>query len=203
MNTVSARLKEAPIVAILRGVTVERSADVASVLIECGIRLIEVPLNSPQPFKSIEKMCTHFEGKAIFGAGTVTTADQVDRIKDVGGTLVVSPHTDRTLIERSLKNGLEPIPGFYTATEAMNAINFGAQYLKFFPANLQIFHALKAILPNRAKVIAVGGIKTETLSEWTQIVGFGVGSALFRPEDSLDEIYKKASRFVHAVRGWR
>ena len=202
MNTMDSILGDVPIIAILRGLKVERSVDVASVLIECGIRLIEVPLNSPDPFTSIEKMCSHHEGKAIFGAGTVLSTDQVDRIKDAGGTLVVSPHTDRAIIERSLSKGLIPVPGFYTASEAMTALNSGASYLKFFPADQKIFRALCAILPTRANVIAVGGIQPETLSTWSHIAGFGVGSALFRPDDSLEVIHHKATRFVAAVRGW-
>ena len=203
MKAIDTILEDIPIVAILRGVQVERSVDVASVLIECGIRLIEVPLNSPEPFKSIEQMCVQHEGKAIFGAGTVLHIEQVDRLKDAGGTLVVSPHTDSALIEHSLSKNLVPIPGFYTASEAMAALKSGANYLKFFPADQKIYHALRAILPTHAKVVAVGGIQTNTLSTWSHIVGFGVGSALFRPSDSLEEIHQKASHFVDAVRGWK
>ena len=196
-------LEDVPIVAILRGIKKERAVDIATVLIECGIRLIEVPLNSPEPFKSIEKMCVHHEGNAIFGAGTVLHSEQVDRLQEVGGTLVVSPHTDCTLIEHSLSKGLIPIPGFYTASEAMTALRAGARYLKFFPADQQIYRSLRAILPARAKVVAVGGIQPDTLSSWSHIVGFGVGSALFRPGDSLDSIRTKADIFVNAVRSWK
>lgn len=202
MNNIDLILEDVPLVAILRGLTVERAVDVVSVLIESGIRLIEVPLNSPQPFQSIEKICTHHEGKAIFGAGTVLSAEQVDRLKDVGGTLVVSPHTDCSLIEHSLSKGLVPVPGFYTASEAMTALRAGANYLKFFPADLQIYRSLRAILPKQAKVVAVGGVRAETLSQWSHVVGFGVGSALFHPNDSLDDIHQKASTFVSAARSW-
>ena len=126
----------------------------------------------------------------------------MDRLKDVGGTLVVSPHTDSSLIEHTLSKGLIPVPGFYTASEAMTALRAGAKYLKFFPADQQIFRSVRAILPEQAKVVAVGGIQIDTLSSWSHVVGFGVGSALFRPNDSLDEIHEKASRFVAAARSW-
>ena len=136
-----------------------------------------------------------------FGAGTVRTKSEVQQIRDVGGTLVVSPHTDVDLIEYTRELSLVSIPGFYTATEAMNALSAGASYLKFFPADLTIYRSLKAILPQNAKVIAVGGIQPESIPSWSGVSGFGIGSALFRPTDTLKDIYTKANRLTQLVRG--
>jgi len=199
MSTIDEILQQVPVVAILRGLQPERAIDVASVLIECGIRLIEVPLNSPSPFLSIQRMCQHHQGKAIFGAGTVFNTEEIDRLVDIGARLVVSPHTDAHLIQHSLQREMIPVPGFYTPTEAIQALHAGATYLKLFPANQQIYSATRAILPKTAKVIAVGGIDRESVRTWQDVVGFGVGSALFRPSDSLDEIHNKAIRFVQAT----
>lgn len=203
MKEIDEALNSVPIVAILRGLTPDRALDVANVLIESGIRLIEVPLNSPTPFESIRKMCTTLEGKAIFGAGTVLRMEDVDKLVDVGAKLVVSPHTDPEIIAYSLQKDMYPIPGFYTPTEAITALKSGATYLKFFPADQKLFAATRAILPKRAKVIAVGGIHPETVGMWSGVVGFGVGSALFRPSDSLDEIQMKTSRFVASIEGFQ
>ena len=189
-------MNKIPIVAILRGLQPERAKDVAAVLIEQGIRLIEVPLNSPNPLKSIETMVLHFGEQAIFGAGTVINSNDVQKISDVGGKLIVSPHCDPAIINACLVRDLIPIPGFFTATEAFTALHSGAKYLKFFPAQRDIYKAIKAVLPPSAAVIAVGGIQGNNLSIWNDVAGFGVGSAIFRPGDSLEEIAQKTKRFI-------
>lgn len=200
--------EEMPLVAILRGIPLSDSVPVAKALIEAGIRIIEVPLNSPAPFRSIHQMKNEFGSDAIFGAGTVTQEMDCKWLKEVGGEIVVSPHIDPNLVSTSLKLGLFPIPGFYTPTEAFRAIYAGAKVLKYFPAatgGMNHYKAMKAVLPMEIRVLAVGGVRSTNLHEWLDvgISGFGVGSGFYRPGDKPEDVYKRALVFVEAIQEYR
>jgi 2-dehydro-3-deoxyphosphogalactonate aldolase len=193
------------VVAILRGIAPENVGDVAQTLLDAGIRAIEIPLNSPDPFRSIEKLATLGAKDWIFGAGTVLSAADAVRVKTAGGTLVVAPNTDVDVIAAAIDNGLIPMPGFATATEAFAAIAAGARHLKLFPAQTYgtgHLKALKAVLPADVAVYAVGGVGADHIAEWWKagVSGFGFGSEIFRPSYSRKEIETRARRIVEAAR---
>jgi 2-dehydro-3-deoxyphosphogalactonate aldolase len=192
------------IVAILRGVTPERVAGVGEVLFEAGIRAIEVPLNSPEPFKSIEILAKALGERCLCGAGTVLDADDVPGVKDAGGRLVVSPNTNEKVIAACVARDLLVMPGFATATEAFTAIGAGARYLKLFPARTYgpaHLKALKAVLPKDVAVYAVGGVSADDVADWIGqgAAGFGFGSELFHPDYTNEEISARAKKLVAAV----
>jgi 2-dehydro-3-deoxyphosphogalactonate aldolase len=200
-------LNELPLVAILRGVTPDRIEAVAGAIFAAGIRAIEVPLNSPDPFKSIEILARKFPD-ALTGAGTVTSPAEVDRVADAGGKLAVSPHTDATVIAHAVKKGLHPMPGVMTPSECYAALNAGARELKLFPASsLGPAHlsAMKVILPPHARLYAVGGVNPGNMGEWLKAgaVGFGLGSDLFKPSYDDAEIAKRAKAAVEGFKAAR
>ena len=192
------------IVAILRGITTDKVVEIGQVLFDAGIRSIEVPLNSPDPFTSIERLCAKLGDACLCGAGTVLTPEDVDRVRDAGGRLVVAPNTDAGVIQRALANKMVAMPGIATATEAFTAIKAGASHLKLFPASTYgagHIKALKAVLPPLVQVYAVGGIGAAHVGEWLAAgaAGFGFGSEIFKPEYSVDEIGRRARGIVDAV----
>src|SRR6185503_17665173 len=198
-------LARLPIVAILRGVTPQRVERVAEAIFAAGIRAIEVPLNSPEPFRSIELLARRFGGEALTGAGTVTSAAEVDRVAQAGGRLAVSPHTDVAVIRRAVEKGLLPMPGIMTPSEAYAAFNAGARDLKLFPAtSLGIGHlkAMLVILPPAVRVYAVGGVNPGNMKEWRAAgaAGFGLGSDLFKPDYDDADIARRAKTTVDAFR---
>ncbi len=200
-------LAEMPLVAILRGVTPARIEKVAGVIFEAGIRAIEVPLNSPDPYASIEILAKKF-AEALTGAGTVTSPAEVDRVADSGGRLAVSPHTDAAVISQAVKRGLIPMPGVMTPSECYAALNAGARDLKLFPASsLGTGHliSIKVILPPGAKLYAVGGVNPGNMAEWLKAgaAGFGLGSDLFKPSYDDAEIAKRAKATVEAFKAAR
>lgn len=200
-----ALLNQFPIVAILRGATPGRIEAVAHQMFEAGIRAIEVPLNSPDPFKSIELLAKTYGDGCLTGAGTVTTPADVTRVAEAGGKLIVSPHTDVSVIARAVELKLVPMPGFLTPSEAYAAIGAGARHLKLFPAaSLGTAHlkAVKVILPHATKIYAVGGVHAGNMAEWRAagVVGFGLGSDLFKPEFDDAEIARRAREAVAAFR---
>lgn len=195
-----------PTVAILRGLQPDEAVEVGEALFEAGIRIMEVPLNSPQPLESISNMAKAFKGRAIVGAGTVLTAAQVDDVADASGEIIVSPNMDQTVIAQSLNRGLIPMPGVFTATEAFAAIKAGATTLKFFPADTggpSHLKALKAVLPRDIMVLAVGGVGAKNYIDWMAAgaMGVGCGSTLYKPGDSAETVAKKAASIVAASRG--
>lgn len=194
-----------PIVAILRGVQPEEIVEVAGALVEAGIRCIEVPLNSPDPFTSLRHLCSAYAATCLCGAGTVTVPTQVDQVRDAGGSLIVSPNTDASVIARAVELGLTVLPGFATATEAFTAIAAGARHLKLFPAatyGTEHLKALRAVLPNTTRIFAVGGIGLHTIAPWRRAGadGFGIGGDLYRPGQTAQETARQASAIVAAYR---
>ncbi|MBO9446839.1 2-dehydro-3-deoxy-6-phosphogalactonate aldolase [Ruegeria sp. R14_0] len=192
-----------PIIAILRGLDPSDAVDVGQALIATGIDKIEVPLNSPDPLISIEALAKTCGDQALIGAGTVLTADQVEAVHSVGGKLIVSPNCDVEVIARTVALGMESWPGIYTPTEAFAALTAGATGLKLFPgvmAGPSGLAALRPVLPKGALVYAVGGAGPENFGEWIKAGadGFGIGSALFKPGMSVDEIGDRARQIVAA-----
>ena len=199
-----AHLKECPLVAILRGVTPAEAESVGEALIEAGFRLIEVPLNSPRPLESIARLAARFGGVATIGSGTVTTVGEVAEVRDAGGALIVSPHTDARVIAATVAAGLVSLPGYLTPSEAFAALDAGAHALKLFPAEAvtpAVLKAQRAVLPEELPILPVGGIVPDQLGPWLAAGadGFGLGSTLYRPGLTAAEVSERARRFVSAV----
>jgi 2-dehydro-3-deoxyphosphogalactonate aldolase len=198
-------LADLPLVAILRGVTPARIEGVADALFAAGIRAIEVPLNSPNPFRSIETLARIYGERCLTGAGTVLTRAQVDQLADAGGKLMVTPNTDPGVIARGVEKGLTVMPGFYTPSEGFAAVAAGAKTLKLFPASsggIGHLQAMLAVLPKTVPVYAVGGVGAGNMSEWRQAgaAGFGLGSELFKPDFSDADIGARARKCVAAFK---
>ena len=190
-----------PLIAILRGITPLEAESVSDVLIEAGISIIEVPLNSPQPFETIERMVKFHGEHGIFGAGTVLKEHDVYRVQEVGGKIIVSPNLNTLVIKKTKELNLYSIPGVFTATECFDALDSGADALKFFPASQlkeENFRALQAVLPENTISIAVGGINENSFPSWLQvnIHGFGLGSNLYKPGMLVEEVKSKAENIV-------
>ncbi|WP_445682708.1 2-dehydro-3-deoxy-6-phosphogalactonate aldolase [Radicibacter daui] len=200
-----AALAACPLIAILRGLEPQNALAVADCLMEAGFTFIEVPLNSPDPFTSIAALTQHCAGRAMIGAGTVTSTDQVAELARTGAALAISPHTDAAVIRASRDAGLFSMPGVQTASEAYAAINAGAQALKLFPMEvigLAGFKALRVVLPKGQRLIAVGGVAEKTLPALLEagFHGFGVGSALFTPTKRIEEVAAAARGMVRALK---
>lgn len=199
------RLRAMPLVAILRGLAPADAVAVAAVLVEAGITIIEVPLNSPEPFLSIARIVEAHGDDALVGAGTVLDPVAVERVADVGGRLIVMPHGDARVIRAGKAAGLTVTPGVMTPTEAFAAIDHGADALKLFPAEIlppATVKAFKAVLPPATRILAVGGIEPGNMRGYWQAgaAGFGIGSALFRPGKKIADIAADAEAFVKAMR---
>ena len=196
-------LAECPVVAILRGLEPERAVAVGQALFDAGIRIIEVPANSPDPFVSIAALAEHFGDRAMIGAGTILTVDQVAEVKKAGGQVVVSPNMNVDVIRATKTLGMYSLPGCFTATEAFTALDAGADGLKLFPGEAvtpAIVKALRAVLPPQTRVLIVGGIGADNMRQFTQVGanGFGIGSWLFKPGRPTEEIANLAQQ-VFAV----
>jgi 2-dehydro-3-deoxyphosphogalactonate aldolase len=191
------------IVAILRGVTPSEVVDVATALYKAGIRIVEVPLNSPDPFTSIEKLSIAFRNELIIGAGTVLSTQDVNLLKHHGGQISVSPDCNPEVISLAVKMGMVPLPGVFTPTEAFAAIKAGANHLKLFPAEAAspaTIKAWKAVLPKHVKLFAVGGVTPENMGDWLKAgaSGFGIGSALYKPGMKVADVATAANNLVQA-----
>jgi 2-dehydro-3-deoxyphosphogalactonate aldolase len=199
-----AALVEMPIVAILRGVTSSTVLAVADALVSAGIKIVEVPLNSPEPLESISRLSREFSGRVVCGAGTVLDCNSVDRVHEAGGTLVVAPNVDHRVINRCVEKGITVIPGFVTPTEAFVALEAGARYLKLFPAGSfgpAYLRALGSVLPKDTAILPVGGVGAADISAWLAAgaSGFGIGTELFTPGTTALEVHRRAATLVSAL----
>lgn len=194
-----------PLIAILRGVTPGEVVAVGEALFDAGFRLIEVPLNSPEPLESIARLAKAFANRAVIGAGTVLRATEVAAVRTAGGTMVVSPNTNAEVIAATKQSGLVSLPGIATPSEAFAALDAGATALKLFPAegaSPAVLKAIRAVLPAGVRVLPVGGITPGSMTRWLEAgaAGFGIGSALYSPDVGLDEIARRGRTFVQVVR---
>lgn len=192
------------LVAILRGLRPEEAVAVGEALFEAGIEAIEVPLNSPEPFVSIANIVAALPGSALVGAGTVLSVADVDGLHEAGGKLLVSPNIDAEVMGRAMHYGMVTMPGVFTPTEAFRAIQLGASALKFFPASVlgaSGISAMRAVLPVHTLVGAVGGVSENDFAGYKAagVSVFGLGSSLFKPGMSVDEV---AARAQAAVAAW-
>jgi 2-dehydro-3-deoxyphosphogalactonate aldolase len=199
-----ARLRECPLVAILRGLAPSEAEAVGGALIEAGLRIIEVPLNSPDPLASIALLSRRFGDVATIGAGTVIDPANVARVVDAGGELIVAPNTNRRVIEAAVGCGVVAAPGFFTPTEAVEALAAGAHALKLFPAEAAspaVVKAHLAVLPRHVPLLVVGGVTPESLGAyWSAGArGFGLGSGLYKPGMSAAEVGQRARSYVAAL----
>lgn len=200
------RLGECPLVAIIRGVTPGEAEAIGEAIFEAGIRIVEVPLNSPDPFASIEKLARRLGESALVGAGTVLEASDVARVSDAGGRIIVSPNTFEPVIGAAVAAGLVSLPGFFTPSEAFTALRAGATGLKLFPAEgavPAVVKAQRAVLPKDVPLFVVGGIGPGNMQPWLDAgaQGFGLGSGLYRPGQSAKETAAKARAYVEGLRG--
>ena len=193
-----------PLVAIIRGVRPEEAEAVGDAIFEAGIRIIEVPLNSPEPLKSIEKLARRLGDRALIGAGTVLQVQQVAQVQSAGGQLIVSPNTNAEVIQASVVAGMVSCPGYFTPSEGFAAIAAGAHALKLFPAEAAtpaVVKAQRAVLPKDVPILVVGGVKSDHMAPWLEAGanGFGLGSGLFKPGDSSAQVLENARAFVAAL----
>ena len=200
-----AHLAECPLVAIIRGVRPEEAEAVGGALIEAGIRIVEVPLTSPEPLHSIGILARRFGDVATIGAGTVLDPADVRRIADVGGRIIVSPNAHAGVISATVAAGIAAAPGIFTPSEAFAALDAGAHALKLFPAEAAspaVLKAMKAVLPSKVPVLVVGGIAPDSMHPWRDAgaAGFGLGSALYKPGQTAETVGESARRFIAALR---
>jgi 2-dehydro-3-deoxyphosphogalactonate aldolase len=203
MKPLAELLAPLPLIAILRGLDPERALEVGQLLVEKGFVAIEVPLNSPRPFTSIERLAEALGETALIGAGTVRQPGDVARLVDAGGRLVVMPHGDPAVIGEARRRGLVCVPGVATPTEAFAALDAGADALKLFPAEAlppPVVKAWRAVLPKDVPLLPVGGIRPETVAPYLAAgaSGFGLGSALFTPHMDTTTLAASADAFVAA-----
>lgn len=199
-----ARLHAMPVVAILRGVTPAEVEGVVEAIIAAGVTIIEVPLNSPDPFASIELMAKRFAGRALIGAGTVLSVADVQRCKDAGSQLIVSPNMRPDVIAASVAGDMLSAPGCLTPTEAFAALDAGAHAVKLFPGELvspSVIKAMRAVLPKAATILVVGGVTAENAAAFQTAGadGFGVGGSIYRAGTSAEEAGRNAAAFARVL----
>ena len=192
-------ISQCPLIAILRGITTEEAPSVSDTLYEAGFRLMEIPLNSPNAFESIAKASAVNGDRMMVGAGTVLTTDDVDQAHAAGARFIISPNTYEPVIRRTRELGMLSMPGFFTASEAFDAMRAGADYLKLFPARLGVTYVkdLKAVV--KAPIFAVGGVNLENLpSLLKECMGAGIGGALYKQGKPLEKVAEDARALVKA-----
>ena len=196
---------QCPLIAIIRGVTPDEAVDIGGALIEGGIRIIEVPLNSPEPLKSIERLASRFGEQVSVGAGTVLNPEQVQQVRDAGGRLIVSPNMSPAVIRATAEAGVVSCPGIFTPTEAFTALEAGAHTLKLFPAEAatpKVVKAMRAVLPRDVPLVVVGGVSPDSIAAWLEAGanGFGLGSGLYKPGQNAADTLTKARAYAAAVK---
>lgn len=202
------KLADCPLIAILRGVKPDEIVAIGDALVAAGVGIIEIPLNSPDPLRSIATLAKHLGDTALVGAGTVLTVGQVGDVAAAGGRIIVSPSTDYDVIAATAAEGLVSAPGYFTPSEAFLALKAGAHALKLFPAEAAspaVVRAQRAVLPKDVPLLIVGGVKPDAVGIWFDAGadGFGLGSALYKPGQSADQVGLQARDFVAAVKAAR
>ena len=197
-------LDRCPLIAILRGIQPHEAEPVVAALEAQGIAIVEVPLNSPEPMRSIAHLTRLFGGRMLVGAGTVMSVDQVGEIAAAGGRLIVTPHADPAVVRAAKQRGMMVVPGFFTPAEAFALLAAGADALKLFPAEAgspAMLRSIRAVLPPGARVIPVGGIDARNIPEWRAAgaAGFGVGSSIYKPGNSPEVAGAKAHALISAL----
>ncbi|MBK1697377.1 2-dehydro-3-deoxy-6-phosphogalactonate aldolase [Rhodovibrio salinarum] len=192
-----------PLVAILRGIAPDEAVEVGQALIDSGFRILEVPLNSPQPLRSIERLADRFGDDALVGAGTVMTEAEVEQVAAAGGRLIVMPHSDPAVIAAAKRANLTCLPGVATPTEGFAAVSAGADALKLFPGEAmppKVVKAWTAVFPKQVPLLPVGGVTPERIADYVDAGagGFGLGSALYQPGMAPEAVRANAQRFVAA-----
>jgi 2-dehydro-3-deoxyphosphogalactonate aldolase len=198
-------LKECPVIAILRGIRPDEAEAIGSALYEAGIRVVEVPLNSPNPLESIATLARIFGERMLVGAGTLTDAAQVGDVAGAGGRLIVTPHADVSIVRAAKEAGLLAVPGFFNPTEAFALLKAGADAIKLFPAEVlgpPMLKALRAVLPKSAMVVPVGGVDAISIPIWKAAGAdaFGAGSSLYKLGDDAETVRRKAVALIDATR---
>jgi len=205
MNAVAPYLDPLPLIAVLRGISPEEVDDVAGALVDAGFRILEVPLNSPRPYDSIRRLAQVHGERCLIGAGTVLRVEDVARVREAGGEIVVMPHADLDIVREAKRQGMVCVPGVATPTEAFAALAAGADALKMFPAEAlppAALRAWRAVLPKDALVFAVGGMKPDNLDPYWEAgaSGFGTGSNLYKPGTPAGVVREVAAAYAAAVR---
>lgn len=208
LQTFRDHLARCPLIAILRGVKPDEVVAIGEALVDAGIAIIEVPLNSPDPLRSIEALAKRFGDTVLIGAGTVLTVEQVGQVARAGGRIIVSPSTDFDVIAATAAEGLVSAPGYFTPSEAFLALKAGATGLKLFPAEAAtpaLVRAQRAVLPKDVPLLIVGGVKPDAVGMWFDAGadGFGLGSAIYKPGQTAEQVGQQARDFVAAVRSAR
>jgi 2-dehydro-3-deoxyphosphogalactonate aldolase len=194
-------LDQCPLIAIIRGVTPAEAEAIGEAIYDAGIRIIEVPLNSPDPLESIARLAAKLGERALIGGGTVLQPEKVEEVKAVGGRLIVAPNTNVEVIAATAAAGLVSCPGYFTPSEAFAALDAGATALKLFPAEgatPAVLKAQRAVLPKHVSVIVVGGVKPDNMQPWLEAGanGFGLGGGLYQPGQSVSQTAEKARAYV-------
>jgi 2-dehydro-3-deoxyphosphogalactonate aldolase len=198
-------LGECPLIAIIRGVRPDEAEAIGDAIYEGGIRIVEVPLNSPDPLQSIERLARRLGERMLVGGGTVLTPDDVRRVRDAGGRIIISPSTNPDVIAQTAAEGMISCPGYFTPSEAFAAVDAGATALKLFPAegaSPEVLKAQLAVLPRDVPVLAVGGITPDNMQPWIDAgaAGFGLGGGLYKAGQSAAETLDKARAYVAGVK---
>lgn len=198
-------LERSPLIAILRGVKPSEAETICAALEEAGIAIVEVPLNSPEPLKSIEALARSFGDRMLIGAGTLTSVSDVASVASAGGRLIVTPHADVSIVRAAKAAELIAVPGFFNPTEAFALLHAGADAIKLFPADVlgpNMLKAMRAVLPKEAIVIPVGGVGAAQIPAWRNAgaQGFGLGSSLYKPGDTPAAVKSKAQALIAALR---
>jgi 2-dehydro-3-deoxyphosphogalactonate aldolase len=198
-------MDECPLVGIIRGVTPDDAEAIGEAIYDAGIRIIEIPLNSPDPLKSISKLAEKFGDRALVGGGTVLQPEQVGEVRAAGGRLIVSPNTNVEVITETAEAGLVSCPGYFTPSDAFDALEAGATALKLFPAEgatPAVLKAQRAVIPKEVPILVVGGVRPDSIQPWLDAGadGFGLGGGLYQPGQSAGETAEKARAYVAGLK---